>query len=293
MVKFNVNDFTSEINIKDRGVYMITHSSTDIKYIGSTINSFYLRWKAHIGGLYRGVGNRVLINIYNKYGISGFRFSILESMNNSTEKEIRARERYYIEKYDTYKNGANCTLETECSFISYDRVPHSEEQKMTYLLTSPTKKKTYLYDIDGNLLYIFPSSCSCDRFLGLRKGRTNWAINHPLKSLRGKYYPSYEEKEWNPKEEKLKIKREKFEKIAKLRKEKGSYIMTDAYKDKIRMGNPNRKQVALYDLENNLIKVFDSLNECDDYLGLYRGSTSKVFRGICKTLKKKYIPKLI
>ena len=64
-------------------------------------------------------------------------------------------------------------------------------------------------------------------------------------------------------------------------------------KDKIRMGNPNRKQVALYDLENNLIKVFDSLNECDDYLGLYRGSTSKVFRGICKTLKKKYIPKLI
>ena len=49
----------------------------------------------------------------------------------------------------------------------------------------------------------------------------------------------------------------------------------------------------MYDLEGNFVKKFNSFNECDDYLKLYRGTTSKVFRGLTKVLRKKYIPKLI
>lgn len=57
--------------------------------------------------------------------------------------------------------------------------------------------------------------------------------------------------------------------------------------------NLKDKGVALYDLDNNFVKEFDSMNECDDWLNLYRGTTSKVFRGLTKVLRKKYIPKLI
>lgn len=89
-----VKDFTDEINLKDRGVYLITHKSTDIKYIGSTSTYFQERWRAHLNGLKRGIGNKVLINIYNKYGIEGFKFSILESMNDTEISTIRERERY-------------------------------------------------------------------------------------------------------------------------------------------------------------------------------------------------------
>ena len=39
-------------------------------------------------------------------------------------------------------------------------------------------------------------------------------------------------------------------------------------------------------------RTFQSLNECDDYLELTRGTTSKVLNGKGKTLKKLYIPKL-
>ena len=116
-----VKDFTDEVNLKDKGVYMITHESTNIKYIGSTITTFQERWRAHLGGFKKGIGNRVLLNIYNKYGIDGFRFSIVESMNNASISQIRLRERYWIETYDTYRNGANCTLETECAFKNFDR----------------------------------------------------------------------------------------------------------------------------------------------------------------------------
>lgn len=288
-----VKDFTNEVNLKDKGVYIITHKNTNIKYIGSTTTSFQERWRAHLGGIRRGIGNKVLLNIYNKYGIEGFKFSIIESMNNSTIEQIREREKYWIIKYDTYNNGANCTLETECAFKNFDRKEYTEEDRLKYMLSSPTKKKVYLYNENGTLLYIFPSSVACDRFFGLPKRRTNWAINHPIRSIKGKYYPSYEDKIWYPLEEKYKSKCAAMKKVAKLRKANGTYVVGETQKDKIRLSNPTRKRVALYDLDNNLVKEFNSLNECDDWLHLYRGTTSKVFRGLTKILRKKYIPKLI
>lgn len=288
-----VKDFTNEINLKDKGVYMITHNSTDIKYIGSTNTYFQERWRAHLNGLKRGVGNRVLLNIYNKYGIEGFRFSILETLNDASLSQIRERERYWIETYDTYKNGANCTLETESAFYGFDKVPYTEEDKIKYMLSSPTKKKVYLYDKKGTLLYVFPSSVACDKFLGLPKRRTNWAINHPLLCLKKKYYASYEEKEWNPEEEKHNLKLLTAKKVAEKRKLNGTYQVGEYQKNKIRLNNPKRKKVALYTLSGEFVKEFNSLNECDDWLNLYRGTTSKVFRGLTKVLRKKYIPKLI
>jgi hypothetical protein len=288
-----VKDFTDEVNLKDKGVYIIAHKDTDIKYVGSTTTNFQERWRAHLGGFKRGIGNRILLNIYNKYGIEGFRFSILEHMNNSSISEIRERERYWIEYYNTYNNGANCTLDTECSFRGHKGRTYTEEDKLKYMLTSPTKKKVYLYDINGTLLYIFPSSVACDRFLGLPKRRTNWAINHPIKSLNKKYYPSYEEKVWNPAEEIYKRKCEAMTKVAKARKENNTNIVSESQKVKTRLSNPNRRKVALYDLNDNFVKEFNSMNECDDWLNLYRGTTSKVFRGLTKVLRKKYIPKLI
>lgn len=288
-----VKDFTNEVNLKDKGVYMITHESTDIKYIGSTITTFQERWRAHLNGLKRGIGNRVLLNIYNKYGIEGFKFSILESMNDSSISHIRERERYWILTYDTYNNGANCTLETDCAFKNFDRREYTEEDRIKYMLSSPTKKKVYLYDKYGTLLYIFPSSVACDRFLGLPKRRTNWAINHPIRCLRGKYYPSYEDKVWNPSEEVYKKKCEAMAKVAKNRKINGTNKVSESQKSKIRLNNPTSRKVALYDLEGTLVRKFNSMNECDDWLNLHRGTTSKVFRGLTKVLRKKYIPKLI
>ena len=288
-----VKDFTDEVNLKDKGVYMITHQNTDIKYVGSTTTSFQERWRAHLNGLKRGIGNRVLLNICNKYGINGFRFHIIESMNNATVHQIRMKERYWIIAYNTYKNGANCTLETECAFKNFDRREYTEEDRLKYMLTSPTRRKVYLYDKQGTLLYVFPSSVACDRFLGLPKRRTNWAINHPVRCLRKKYYPSYENKVWNPSEEIYKKKCETMAKVAKLRKVNGTNKVSESQKRKIRLGNSSSRRVALFDLSGNFVKEFNSMNECDDWLSLYRGTTSKVFRGLTKVLRKKYIPKLI
>ena len=91
-----VKDFTDEVNLKDKGVYMITHESTNIKYIGSTITTFQERWRAHLGGLKRGIGNRVLLNICNKYGIDGFIFYHYWFGNNVTALTKQAEILTYI-----------------------------------------------------------------------------------------------------------------------------------------------------------------------------------------------------
>lgn len=292
----NLTPFTkeNEERLLCKGVYLIEHNKTSLKYVGSTKTTFKCRWKNHLKSIRKNNTNKVLLNIYDKYGIEGFKFSILEIITSDDVSYIRQRERYWIEKLDTYKNGANCTLNTENPLCDSNLKHHkyTEEEKLEKRRNSRNKKTVYLYDENGILLNVFCSTVECDRFLGLEKRRTNWAINH-FKSLKKKYYPSYELKEWNPKKEKEKIRKESAQKAAIKRKDKGYNICTENQKVKIRMSNPKRKQVALYDLDGNFVKKFNSLNECDDYLELYRGTTSKVFRGLTKVLRKKYIPKLI
>lgn len=294
MVKINLKEFTKETQLSSKGVYMITHIPTNIKYVGSTIKSFSYRWKSHLNGLHRGIGNACLVNLFSKYGIEGFQFSILEVIEDISI--IRQRERYWIEYYDTYHHGANATLETEQTLRGVHHKKYTDVEKEQIMLNSPTRKKVYLYDSSGKLLYIFPSSCACDRFFGLEKRRTNWVINHPFRSICGRqYYPSYELKPegWNPKIEVSIRFKKRAQLIAKNRKKNGTYWMDSEYKNKIRLGNSKSKQIQLKTLDGTLVQTFHSLNECDDYLNLTRGSTSKVLRGKAKTLKRKYIPILI
>ena len=96
--------------------------------------------------------------------------------------------------------------------------------------------------------------------------------------------------------------REKASKIAaETRIANGSYYnkpirrgfhISEEQKVKERMSNSTRIQVDLYNLDDTFYMHFNSLNECDDFLGLTRGTTSKVMmhKNGAKTLRRKYIP---
>ena len=80
------------------GVYRIINYATKEVYIGSTIRGFRSRFREH----YNCYDNRMThtYNLLNNGGV----FEIIESMNNSTENEIRLREQYYIDKYNKDNN---------------------------------------------------------------------------------------------------------------------------------------------------------------------------------------------
>lgn len=88
-------------------IYKITNKLNNKSYIGKTEKTDPTkRWLEHLRDCKREYKNkRPLYNAINKYGKENFSFEILEETNNANEREI-----YFIDFYNTYKNGYNATV---------------------------------------------------------------------------------------------------------------------------------------------------------------------------------------
>lgn len=90
------------------GIYKITNLINNNAYIGLSIN-IERRWQAH-KERYKSVTDKeydkVLYKAFRKYGIENFSFEILEECK---PEELKEKEIYWIEYYDTYNHGYNAT----------------------------------------------------------------------------------------------------------------------------------------------------------------------------------------
>lgn len=87
-------------------IYKIENLINHKKYIGLT-NNIERRRCRHFGDLKRGVhDNHFLQKEYNIYGLENFSFTV-EYEGDCSEYEIGEKEKEYIKKYDSYKNGYN------------------------------------------------------------------------------------------------------------------------------------------------------------------------------------------
>lgn len=93
-------------NLKKRGIYRIFNVKTNKSYVGSTWKSFRSRWKQHLNKLNTNKHHsHEMQNAFNKYGSDSFVCEILEIIED--ENILLKKETYYINKYDSYKNGYN------------------------------------------------------------------------------------------------------------------------------------------------------------------------------------------
>ena len=91
-------------------IYAIQNKINKKMYIGMTTD-FKDRIEHHLWELRNNKHHSVkLQRAFNKYGEDNFKYYILEEIKESTSNELAEKERYYIKKYDTYKNGYNCSL---------------------------------------------------------------------------------------------------------------------------------------------------------------------------------------
>ncbi len=97
------------MNDREFGIYSITNLVNGNMYIGQTLRSFKERWDAHKRELRANVHhNNCLQGAFNKYGEENLIFQVVHScdeLDNLNKLEV-----YYIEKYDTFKNGYNLTM---------------------------------------------------------------------------------------------------------------------------------------------------------------------------------------
>ena len=87
-------------------IYKATNEINGKSYIGQTSRSLEDRKKNHLNAN----DNLYFHNALKKYN---FQWTILE--NNISEKELHIKEKKYIQKYNTYKNGYNMTPGGEIS----------------------------------------------------------------------------------------------------------------------------------------------------------------------------------
>lgn len=87
-------------------IYGIYHKASNRWYIGQTIRSLQCRWEEHLKEI--NFSKSHLNLALKKYGVGAFELQVIES--NIPESRLDERERYYIQKYDSYHHGFNCTL---------------------------------------------------------------------------------------------------------------------------------------------------------------------------------------
>jgi len=106
-----------KVIVKLAGVYQIINTENKKIYIGES-EDIAKRWTDHITQLVNGSHyNLKLQNDFNKYGISNFKFDVLELIQSDKKTKydnfyvlkikLLAREHFYIKKYNTIDDGYN------------------------------------------------------------------------------------------------------------------------------------------------------------------------------------------
>ena len=100
-------------------IYKITNNINGKVYIGKTNKTIMKKFKKHCEDSLK-YKERPLYRAFNKYGIKSFSVNEIEECNPNIVNE---REKYWIEYYNSFKNGYNATLGGDGkSYLDYDLI---------------------------------------------------------------------------------------------------------------------------------------------------------------------------
>lgn len=164
-------------------IYAIQNKINQKMYIGMTTD-FKDRIEHHLWELRNNKHHSIkLQRAFNKYGEDNFKYYILEEIKESTSNELAEKERYYIKKYDTYKNGYNCSLGGE-SNKGY--VPSPEVIKKLIIRNKTTKP----------MLGKYLSQKSKDKISKANKGKGNGFYGKKHSEENKKKFSEHSKKLW-------------------------------------------------------------------------------------------------
>ena len=228
-------------------IYLIENLINGKKYVGQTIqDDIYKRWNKHKQINKRFVGT-CLFNAYKKYGIENFKYKIIcicfDEDTNKYEEE-------YINKYQTlYPNG-------------YNMIEGGKSRKFTPILKQIISEK-----LRGENHPMFGKHLKEETKQKLRE--KNIGINNV----------NYGKKLTEEQKQHLSI-------LAKDRHKNNKYMQSNEIKEKISKSlinyykdesivNKKSIKVQQFDLDNNLIKTFCSLNEAAKEIGVTQISIAR------------------
>ena len=150
-------------------IYKITNNINQKNYIGLTTKTVEQRWQEHIGAIQKHKENRPLYKAMSKYGIANFSISTIEEVDNELLSE---RERFWIEYYDSYKNGYNATLGGDGRWT----------------------RKIEQYSLDGQLIQVFDTITQASNTMNISESVLRGVCNKKYKTAK-KYLFKYADDE--------------------------------------------------------------------------------------------------
>ncbi len=232
------------------GIYAIHNIVNDKYYIGQAGDIDY-RWMQHRSRLKCGTHeNKHLLSAYNKYGKDAFQYFVIEECK---EEELDDREKFYIQKYDSYEHGYNQDLGgSGCKGYK-----HTEEEILKMRMIQNPKAVLQI-DMNLNIVAEWISCSHAAKILGLSARGIKAVCNriNRQKTIGGYY--------WVYKEE-----------------YKNNTVDWDYYLN-INIASP--KRVSQYDFDMNLIKIWDSMYQAQ----ITEGYTASEISATCNHKKKTY-----
>ena len=282
-------------NIDKNGVYMIYHiSKPHFVYIGSTYRTIskqckkgiYGRWIEHFSKLKSKNHHSIkLQNLINKYGIEGLRFKVIFHCEECDLLEIREREQYYINEYDSFNNGLNCTPDVSGTYISeLNRLNSSIRMKLNNPMKNEISKEkrikslyenyiepVLLFTLEGNLVGEFKSTRFAAEFL--KRDVTNI-----FRACSGEFKQCNNHIVIYKKDYTINLLNEKINRVNKRRE------VSLKTKEKISLSQLKRVRVSNESFE----QIFESIKEAGETLNLDRGAISRCCNGKQKSVKGYY-----
>jgi len=298
ILKNKIINYTTDVG--KNGVYLIYHIHNSKKvYIGSTDrkyrkkkcrNGCYARWIEHYHRLRKKTHHSIhLQRAVDKYGIEGLRFKLLVL----EEEKVRILEKFYIDKFNSFKKGYNCSNTTTHPSMSKEtklklsiRMKNNNPMKREEIKkkVSEARKKLYpasevlQYTKVGEFIKLYKSIEEVSKKLKVDSSNIYRAISGETKSCVG-YIWLY--------------KHEFSEKYLKL---KLNYLNTKYKQSKETINkrvNSQKKKVIQLDLDNNILNSFDSAKEAGEITGVHPSNITRCCKGetkTCKGFKWKYTP---
>ena len=260
-------------------IYKIWNEKNDKLYIGQTSVGIKTRWSSHLKNYL--TNNAVIYRAMRKYGAGIFHIEQIEECENS---KLDEREKYWIEYYNSYKNGYNSTpggtalpsgkmfarLDDNLIHRLWDEGYSIGEivEKTGY---SDTSIREHLHEYDK-----FSIEESISR--GINKAAKTRSQEVSQWDLQGNFIQTYQSAVIASKETNITA-QNIYKCLKKERETAGNYYWT--YEGELPV--ITKKQVYQYDKQGKLIQTFKTKAEAAKSLNLDSGSIAKVCQGKRKT----------
>lgn len=206
-------------------IYLITNDINQKQYIGKTeYENIQKRWKEHLRDYKKQCcEKRPLYDAMKKYGIEHFHIQEIEYV--PPEKNLEEREQYWVNYYDTYRNGYNATKGGDGKhYLDYNLIIETYQQcqncaktaeiigchedsvrqvlkKYNIIIKTSAEvnkisngKSVEMYDLNNNYIQTFPSANEAIRFIKpeyKNKKPPGGMANHIISVCKGKRKTAY------------------------------------------------------------------------------------------------------